>query len=139
MSKTIEIKKIHIRNLIISFVLGFISLYGLEHFGKFHYIPVYNDSKYDSDGRLNTNIEVPNTNSVALITYVSYFKTPTQKNGYEFTILDLIDSESNYNKYSYKSYYYIQSTLKDFKYAIYFSIIIFAITLLFTELKIKLK
>lgn len=139
MSKTIEIRKVHIRNLIISFILGFTTLYGLEHFGSFSHIPVYIGLNRDSDGRLKTYIEVPNTTDVALIRYTSYFGSLTQRSGYEFRVLDLIDSQSNYNKYSYKSSYYIQSTLKDFKYAIYFSIGIFIITLLFTELKIKLK
>ena len=47
MSKTIEIKKVHIRNLILSFILGFSILYGLEHFGKFEYIPDV-PNEYDS-------------------------------------------------------------------------------------------
>ncbi|MBE7635113.1 hypothetical protein G1K75_12715 [Tenacibaculum finnmarkense] len=47
MSKTIEIKKIHIRNLILSFVAGFAILFGLEHFGQFSYISDSpNENKY---------------------------------------------------------------------------------------------
>lgn len=107
MSKTIQIKRVHIRNLIVSLILGFGILFTLNHFGKFHYIPVYGKSSYNSDGRLDTSIEVPNTNEVAIITYISYFESIVQQNGYEFTISDLVDSESDYNKYSYKSYYYI--------------------------------
>jgi hypothetical protein len=138
MNKIIEVKKKHIRYLTLSIIIGFSILFILNHFGKFHYIPVYNQSNFDSDGRLNTYVEVPNTNKVALIAYLSYFDSVVQKNGYEFTISDLMDSESNYNKYSYKSYYYIQSTLKDFKYGVCFSIAFFIIALLFTNYKIKL-
>lgn len=65
MSKTIEIKKVHIRNLFLSFILGFGILYGLEHFGQFSYkadLPTQSSYEKPSLSR-----EVPGTTKILYI------------------------------------------------------------------------
>ena len=137
MSKTIEIKKVHLRNLLLSFILGFGILYGLEHFGKFRYLPDV-PTEYSSDGRIKAVVEVPYSTRVLYIYFDSFFGNTIETNGNNFTIADLGISDSEFNKYTSKSYYYTQATIRDFKYGIYISLGLFLLTLFFTNFKIKL-
>lgn len=135
MSKTIEIKKVHIRNLFLSFILGFGALYGLEHFGSFSYkteLPPQNNYEKPSLSR-----EVPGTTKVLYIYFDSYFDNRVETSGNGFDLYDLNYSGTEFNKYSTKSYYYTQATLKDFIYGVYISLGLFLITLFFTNFKIK--
>ena len=136
MSKTIEIKKVHIRNLFLSFILGFGILYGLEHFGNFSYkadSPPQNSYEKPSFRR-----EVPLTTKVLYIYFDSYFDTIIETSGNGFNLFDMNYADGDFKKYSVKSYYYTQATIKDFKYGIYISIGIFLLTLFFTNFKIKI-
>lgn len=136
MSKTIEIKKIHVRNLFLSFILGFIILYGLEHFGKFSYIgdtPPQNN--YEKPSLVQY---VPSTTKVSRIYFDSYFDNRVETSGNGFDLYDLNYKDTEFNKYTTKSYYYTQATIEDYKYGIYISLGLFIITLFFTNFKIKL-
>lgn len=137
MSKTIEIKKVHLRNLLLSFILGFGILYGLEHFGKFSYISD-SQTEYDSLGRVKMTTYVSATTRVITIYYQTFFKNKITSDGNGFDVGDLNYSDTDFDKYSVKSYYYTQATLKDFKYGIYISLGLFLLTLFFTNFKIKL-
>lgn len=136
MSKTIEIKKIHIRNLILSFILGFVILYALEHKGDFtfklDYVP------QQDYGKPSLTYEVPVTTKVRYITFHTYFDNEFTTDGNGFNGYDMTYSDGEFKKYSVKSYYYTKGTIKDFKYGIYISLGIFLITLFFTNFKIKL-
>lgn len=135
MSKTIEIKKVHIRNLFLSFIVGFGILFGLEHFGTFRYEHSYTQN---SNGKPAFEYQVPATTPVSKIKYETYFGDEIQTDGNGFDLYDLNYKETEFNRYSTKSYYYTQATIKDFKYGIYISIALFFITLLFTAFKIKI-
>lgn len=136
MSKTIEIKKVHIRNLFLSFILGFGILYGLEHFGKFSYIA---DSPPQNSYEKPSFVQyVPATTKVLSIYFDSYFDNRIETSGNGFDLYDMNYTDGDFKKYSVKSYYYTQATIKDFKYGIYISLALFIITLFFTNFKIKL-
>jgi len=135
MNKTIEIKKAHLRNLLLSFILGFGTLYGLEHFGKFSYKHVYVESNND---KLSFEVQVPTSTPILYIKYSSYFNNIVQTDSNGFDLYDLNYKGTEFNKYSTKSYYYTQATLKDYKYGIYISFGLFLLTLLFTTFKIKI-
>lgn len=135
MSKTIEIKKVHIKNLFSSFIIGFIILYSLEHFGEFSYKHNYVESY---QGKLSLETLVPGNATIAYIKYTSYFGNEFQTAGNGFTMSDLNFSDTEFNKYTTKSYYYTQATLVDIKYGLYISLSIFTLTLFFTHFKIKL-
>lgn len=137
MSKTIEIKKVHLRNLFLSFILGFGILYGLEHFGRFSYISD-SPTEYDSLGRVKMTTYVSANTRVITIYYQTFFKNKIDSDGNGFDVGDLNYSDTDFDKYSVKSYYYTQATLKDFKYGIYISLSLFIISLFFTNFKIKL-
>ena len=136
MSKTIEIKKVHLRNLFISFILGFITLYGLEHFGKFSYIA--DSPPQNSYEKLSLVEYVPATTKVLRIYFDSYFGKRIETSGNGFDLYDLNYSDTDFNKYTTKSYYYTKATIEDYKYGIYISLCLFIISIFFTNFKIKL-
>lgn len=136
MSKTIEIRKIHIRNLTLSFLFGFGILYGLEHFGQFSYIADNpNQNNYEKPSLVQY---VPTTTKVLLIYFDSYFNNRIETSGNGFDLYDMNYSGSDFNKYLVKSYYYTQATIKDYKYGIYTSLVLFILSLFFTNFKFKL-
>lgn len=136
MSKTIEIRKVHIRNIILSFLLGFGILFGLEHFGKFSYIA--DTSNISNSGKPSFVEYVPASTKILRIYYKSYFDNTVETGGNGFDISDMNYSDTDFKKYSVKSYYYTQATLIDLKYGVYISLGLFLITLFFTNFKIKL-
>lgn len=135
MSKTIEIKKVHIRNLLFSFIVGFGILFFLEHFGNFAFNHEYVES---SNAKPSFTTEIPYSTKVSKIKYKTYFENIVETDGNGFTLDDLSYSNSEFNKYSSKSYYYTKATIEDFKYGVFISLGIFAITLFFANFKIKL-
>lgn len=138
MSKTIEIKKVHIRNLIISFVLGFVILYGLEHFGSFSYTSTYSHINERTQVESVTETYNVSSDKVSGIIYNTYFNSEIKTYGNGFLIYDFSFKDTDFNKYSVKSYYYTQAFVKDFKYGIYISLFLFSISLIFNNFKIKL-
>ena len=134
MNKTIEIKKTYLINLIVSFILGFGILYGLEHLGKFSY-KVNSPPEYDSMGRMMIETLVSGDTKVSNISYKTFFKNRIETAGNGFTISDLNYSNSDFDKYSTKSYYYTQASITDLKYGVFISIGIFIISIFFTNFK----
>jgi hypothetical protein len=136
MSKTIEIKKVHIRNLFLSFILGFGILYGLEHFGKFSYkVDLSTQNSYEKH---SFSREVPSTTKILKIYYDTYFENRIETSGNGFDIYDMNFSDSDFKKYPVKSYYFTQATIKDYKYGFYISLGLFSLTVFLTSFKIKL-
>lgn len=135
MSKTIEIRKLHMINLIMSFVIGFIILYSLEHFGTFRFNHNYST---EPSGKPSFESRVPYSTKVSKIFYYTFFDDIVETNGNGFSIYDLANSDSKFNTYYSKSYYYTQATFKDYKYGLYISSGLFFISLLITNFKIKL-
>lgn len=139
MNKTIEIKKITIRNFILSLLLAFSILFALEHFGKFSYIAESTTMDYtNNNSKLTFGDYVPNTTKVAAIYYETYFENTFQTHGNGFDIGDLNYANSDFDKYSVKCYYYTQATIKDYKYGLFFTLIIFIVFYFFNNFKIKL-
>lgn len=137
MSKIIEIKKKHVRNLFLSFVLGGIILFGLEHFGKFSYI-LHSSTTYDEQGRINMISYVSPETKVMLIHYDSFFgnRVTTDGNGFEYK--DLAYNDAGFFEYSKKIYYITESLKLDYKYGICISFGLFIITVFLITFKIKL-
>lgn len=137
MSKTIEIKKVTLRNLILSLVIGFTILFCLEHFGQFSYI-ANTPNEYDDLGRIKTIVNVKSDTEVNAIYYDTFFGNKVTTGGNGFNIYDLSFKDSEFKKYSSKLYYIIEAFKLDINYGFYFSIGIFAIFIFFSNFKIKL-
>lgn len=136
MSRIIEIKKVHVKYLLISFVIGFITLYGLEHFGEFSYLT--ESSGISSNEKPSLSEYIPWTTKVSQIYYQSYFENEVKTEGNGFDVSDVNNSDTEFNKYAVLSFYYTKALIADLKYGIYISFTIFIIILLLTNIKIKL-
>ena len=139
MSKTIEIKKTHIRNLFLSFILGFGILFGLEHFGKIMYKHDYShvNEKTETEG-----ITVSyNTfgDEVKEILFTSPLNSEILINGNGFTMYDLNYKDSEFNKYSNMLYFYTEAFKKDILFGFLFSAVIFVLIWITSTFKFRLK
>jgi hypothetical protein len=137
MNKTIEIKKSTIRNFLLSFIIGFSVLYGLEHLGNFSYI-ADNPIEYDGNGRPKMVTSVDSKTTLSEINFKTYFNNQVKTAGNGFSIYDLSYDNTEFNNYQAKSYFYTQATIEDYKYGLYFSLGLFLISLFFTNFKFKL-
>ena len=137
MNKTIEIKKSTLRNSLLSIIIGFSVLYGLEHLGSFSYI-MDSPPEYDGYGRPKMVTYTSGSTKVSSIYFISYFDNKVTTSGNGFDVGDLNYADTDFDKYSVKSYYYTQATIEDYKYGLYISLGLFLATLFFTTFKIKL-
>jgi hypothetical protein len=137
MNKTIEIKKSTIRNSLLSIIIGFSVLYGIEHFGNFSYI-ANNPIEYDGYGRPKIVTSIDSKTKISEISFKTYFDNQVKTAGNGFSIYDLSYVDTEFNNYQAKSYYYTQATIKDYKYGLYISLCLFLASLFFTTFKIKL-
>ena len=136
MSKTIEIRKVHIRNLFLSFSVGFLILLVLEHFGKFSYI-TSSQATYDSQGRVILESHIPYSTKVSLIYYDTFFENKITTSGNGFEVGDLAYKDADFYTYSNKIFYIIEALKIDYKYGIYISLFLYFVILLITNFKIK--
>ena len=119
MSKTIEIKKVHIRNLVISFVLGFGILFCLEHFGQFSYIPVTERSYNEKPSFVSY---VRGDADVSSIYYKTFFGETITTSGNGFKVYDVGYQDGEFYDYKNKIYYFTEAFKKDIKYGLYISL-----------------
>lgn len=131
----LNIKRVHIQRFVISLLLGFGILYGIEHFGKFSYLHGYNPPQYEKP---SFEVRVPYLTKATAIYYETYFGNKVETGGNGFTLYDLSNRDSDFHKYSSKSYYYTKATLMDYKYGVAFFIGLFVILTLFANVKIKI-
>ena len=126
----------HIRNLIISLILGFIILYGLEHYGEFKYIAdtenstVYYSNSFESYGSSSTKLKA--------IYFDTFFGNQFTTKGNGFTLYDMKNIDGEFEKYNVRSYYYTKAMLKDFGYGVIISMSIFILFIFFSYFKIKI-
>lgn len=135
MPKTIVIKKATIFKFVLSFILGFVILYGLEHYGKFSFLEEQTISQnqkpsFTRDISLDANLNT--------IIYSTFFGKEIRTDGNGFQVKDIYFSSGIFHKYTNKSYYYTKSTIEDYKYGLYFSLGIFILLIFFTYVKIKI-
>ena len=135
MTKTLNIKKKTLKAFFLSMLIGGMILYVLEHFGQFSYVAA-------QKSYLNTKPSFVTYNSLdtelTSIFYQSFFGNQIRTNGNGYNIADINYSDTSFDKYSVKSYYYTQATIRDYKYGIYFGLILFALIMFFTHVKIKI-
>nr|WP_315189379.1 hypothetical protein [uncultured Flavobacterium sp.] len=133
--KIIEIKKSHIVYLIRSFLLGFVILFGLEHFGKF----TFDYNVIQPIGvKPSLTVSVPYSTKIREITFHTFFDKEVKTSGNGFTIADIVFPEDDFKQYTtFKSYYFTNAIGVDFIYGIYISLILFLISIFFSVFKFK--
>lgn len=134
--KTIQVKKLHIKYFVLSFILGFVILFVLEHFGSFSF-----DYDYDVDEPIGVKpsltVSVPYSTKLREITFHTFFEKEVKTGGNGFTIADMVWSEGEFKKYSVKSYYYTKALCEDYVYGVYISLMLFLILIFFSNFKFK--
>lgn len=114
-----------IKITIFSFLLGFIIVFSIEHFGKFSYLEVSNpDYSKTKSGKISFTRNVPLSAKISTINLKTPFETYLKFDGNDFTVGDMYGS---FQEYPNEAKYYFKATLKDFKYVIYFSFGIFSL------------
>ncbi|HSD09307.1 hypothetical protein [Flavobacterium sp.] len=134
MSKTIEIKKTALQNLFLSFLIGFGVLFGVEHLGKFSYIPEVERNINEKPSLVSY---VSGDANVASISFESYFGETITTGGNGFKVIDVGYNGGEFYNYKNKLYYITEAFKKDSKYGILFSFIIFGIFTFFSNFNIK--
>ena len=137
MAKTIIIKKGNILKFIFSFILGFIILYGLEHYGKFSFLEEQTQT-VNRNKKLSFTRDISTDANLNTIIYKSFFGKEIRTGGNGFKVKDIYFSSGDFHKYTNKSFYYTKSVVEDYKYGLYFSLGIFTLFMFFTYIKIKI-
>lgn len=135
MAKTIIIKKGNIVKFLLSFILGFVILYGLEHYGKFSFLEEQTVNRND---KLSFTRDISTDANLNTIIYRTFFGKEIRTSGNGFKVKDIYFSSGDFHKYTNKSYYYTKSVIKDYKFGLYFSLGIFILFMFFTYIKIKI-
>lgn len=127
--KTVDINSYIPLGIILGFLLGFLTVFAIEHSGKFSYIPNMSN--------------IPQSNSITTYipgdTPISYFylKTPFGSNlqfrGTGFTV----GGSDKFYEYSNVSKYYFDATIEDFEYVLYFGIGYSLIIIFFSIFRVK--
>lgn len=134
MPKTIIIKKGNIFKFLLSFLLGFIILYGIEHYGKFSFLE---EQTVNPNEKLSFSRDISTDANLNTIIYKTFFGKEIRTGGNGFKVKDIYFSSGAFHKYTNKSYYYTKSVFEDYKFGLYFSLGIFTVFMFFTYIKIK--
>ena len=109
---TIKINSSIPKFLLLGIVLGIITVFGIEHFGKFSYLE---EARYMpvQNGKPSFTREISMNTPISQI----YFKTPFGSNltfgGNGYKVSDMYFSNQGLHKYSNKVEYYVKATSKD--------------------------
>jgi hypothetical protein len=134
---TIQIDRNIPKSILIGFVLAFLTVFAVEHFSTFSYIPNLNISTTDSNGKIVLNGTYdPTTTRVGALYQTTPFGTridlPT--NGIMCSEL-LYNSE--FKSYSNKGILYVKSVFNDYKYLLLFWLAYTLILLFFKRYRLK--
>ncbi|MCA6068975.1 hypothetical protein JI747_017550 [Chryseobacterium sp. RG1] len=135
--KTIQVDKNIPKSILIGFVLAFLTVFAVEHFSTFSYIPNLNIPTTDSSGKIIlSGTYDPTTTPVATLHQTTPFGTkinlPT--NGMMCSEL-MYDSE--FKSYSNKGVLYAKSVFSDYKYLLLFWLAYTLIILFFKKYRLK--
>jgi hypothetical protein len=133
--KVIQIKALYFKYLILSSIIGFVILFGLEHFGSFGF-------DYDVEEPIGVKpsliVSVPYSTKLREITFHTFFGNQVKTGGNGFTIADMALSGGEFRSYNVKSYYYTKAVVGDYIYGVYISLGLFFILIFFSTIKFKI-
>lgn len=136
LEKTIQVKKRDVNYFVLSFLIGFVILFGLEHFGSFTF-----EYDYDVEDPIGVKpsltVSVPYSTKLREITFHTFFENQVKTGGNGFTIADMVWSEGEFKNYTVKSYYYTKALTEDYIYGVYISLTFFLMSIFFSTFKFK--
>lgn len=135
---TIQIDRNILKSVLISFVLAFLTVFAVEHFSTFSYIPNLNIPTTDSNGKIIlSGTYDPTTTPVATLHQTTPFGTKIDLPTNSMMCSELMIEGSDFKSYSNKGLLFTKSVFNDYKYLLLFWLVYTLITLFFKRYRLK--
>lgn len=135
--KTIQIDKNLPKSVLIGFVLAFLTVFAIEHFSSFSYIPNLNIPSIDSNGKIIlSGTYNPTTTPVGALYQTTPFGTKIDLPTNGMMSSELL-YDSDFKRYSNKGILYAKAVFSDYKYLFFFWFVYTFITLFFKKYRLK--
>lgn len=135
---TIQIDRNILKSVLIGFVLAFLTIFAVEHFSTFSYIPNLNISTTDSNGKIVlSGTYDPTTTRVGTIYQTTPFRTRINLPTNGMMCSELMIEGSDFKSYSNKGLLFAKSVFNDYKYLLLFWLVYTLITLFFERYRLK--
>lgn len=136
--KTIQVDKNIPKSILIGFVLAFLTVFAVEHFSTFSYIPNVNIPSTDSNGKIIlSGTYDPTTTPVATLYQTTPFGTRINLPTNGMMCSELLIEGSNFNSYSNKGLLFAKSVFNDYIYLLLFWLAYTLIVLFFKRYRLK--
>lgn len=138
--KEIQINRGVLSRVLLGFLLAFITVFIIEHFSSFSYIPdTSNLPTYTPEGKIIISQSYnPSTTKVAVLNQITPFGTKISLPTTGLMCSDLIYAGTDFKDYSNKAGLYFKAVFKDFIYLILFWMSYVLILLFFKKYQIKI-
>lgn len=135
---TIQIDRNIPKSILIGFLLAFLTVFAIEHFSTFSYIPNLNISNIDKNGKIIlSGTYDPTTTPVATLHQTTPFETKIDLPTNGMMCSELILEDSDFKSYSNKGLLFAKSVFNDYKYLLLFWLVYTLITLFFKRYRLK--
>ncbi len=135
---TIQIDRNIPKSILIGFVLAFLTVFAIEHFSTFSYIPNLNIPTTDSNGKIILSETYdPSTTPVATLHQTTPFGTKIDLPTKSMMCSELLIEGSDFKSYSNKGLLFTKSVFNDYKYLLLFWLVYTLITLFFKRYRLK--
>ncbi|WP_428070390.1 hypothetical protein [Chryseobacterium gambrini] len=135
---TIQIDRNILKSILIGFILAFLTVFAIEHFSTFSYIPNLNIPNIDSKGKIVLNETYdPTTTRVGTLYQTTPFGTRINLATNGMMCIELLIEGSDFKSYSNKGLLFAKSILSDYKYLLLFWFIYTLVTLFFKRYRLR--
>lgn len=136
--KTIQVDKNIPKSILIGFVLAFLTVFAVQHFSTFSYIPNVNIPSTDSNGKIIlSGTYDPTTTRVATLYQTTPFGTRINLPTNGMMCSELLIEGSDFRSYSNKGLLFAKSVFNDYKYLLLFWLVYTLIMLFFKKYRLK--
>ncbi|SHK26807.1 hypothetical protein [Chryseobacterium polytrichastri] len=136
--KIIQVDKNIPKSVLTGFVLAFLSVFAVEHYSTFSYIPNLNTPSVDNEGKLIISGEYDTrTTPLGALYQTTPFGTKIDLPTNGMMCSELL-YDSDFKKYSNKGVLYAKSVFNDYKYLLLFWLIYTLIVLFFKRYRLKI-
>ncbi|WP_313001832.1 hypothetical protein [Chryseobacterium gleum] len=137
--KIIQVDKNIPKSLLIGFMLSFLTVFTVEHFSTFSYIPNLNIPNTDSNGKLIlSGTYDPTTTPVATLCQITSFGTKIDLPTNGMMCSELLLEGSDFKSYSNKGVLYAKSVFHDYKFFLIVWLAFTLIVLFFKKYRLKM-
>ena len=136
--KTIQVDSNIPKSLLTGFILAFVTVFAVEHFSTFSYIPNLNIPNTDSNGKIIlSGTYDPTTTPVAKLYQTTPFDNKVDLSPNGMMCSELMLDGSDFKSYSNKGVLYAKSVFSDYKYLLLFWVAYTLIVLFFKRYRLK--